>query len=213
VNSFLLPNGVVYIGCYLNRLLYSYLKREYSSILDIGCGVGRQLEFFKSRGFARLAGCDININEVHYGREDIAFRVVDLDNEKLILPYTSDSFDVVLCYHVLEHLKFPDLVVKEMVRVAKEIVLIVVPAGNSYDSPEHINYWETFGDIAQAFLSPSWTFSIELTISKIADVVLQQAGFLVCIYNNSNDVNVKRLMEMNNSNTNFPMVLNLGVER
>ena len=204
----ILPNGVAFIGCYLNRLIYSYLKRDYRSVLDVGCGAGRQLEFFRSRGFERLAGCDIKYNlEVDHGI--IEFTQLDLNDIPIVLPYKDDEFDVVLSYHVLEHIKFPGLVVREMVRVAKEIVLIIIPAGNSYESPDHIHTWETFGDVVNDLLLPIWAFSTELALSKIVDVPLQQGGFVICIYKNV-IVDGGDFSNLSSGTTNFPLIVHIG---
>lgn len=208
MDNFFLPNNVRHIGCYLNRLAYSYMRRDFVSLLDVGCGGGNQLLFFKSRGFKRLVGCDINVGEELYNYEDIEIHTIDLNSVRE-LPFANDEFDVVISYHVLEHIKQPKLIMKEMVRVSKELVLVVIPAGNSYDSPDHIHTWETFGDVANALLLPEWTFSIELAISKIADVVLEQAGFIICVYKSI--IDKQKLVHINSSTTNFPMVINVGV--
>ncbi len=163
---FYLPNGNLYIGCFLNRLIVAYTKRHHNSILDVGCGSGNLLEFFRSFGMKKVVGCDISSK----ARE--ACKSKDI------------KFDIVVCTQVLEHLKHPSLVVKELYRVAKDIVLFIIPAGDSYASPNHIHHWWSFGEVAERLLPKAWTFSIEVAISKPADAVIPCAAFVVGVYKN-----------------------------
>lgn len=180
---YLLPDGSIWIGCYVNRILWSYVRKEYNSVLDVGCSKGLQLDFFRSRGIKTVAGCDIDPEAKEIcDSKGIGFTLVDLNDENLILPYETDEFDIVMCNHVLEHIKYPAVAVEEMVRVAKNIVVAVFPCGTSYESPDHINFWYTFGDVREALLSPNWTFSLEVAITKPIDVQVQQAAFILCIY-------------------------------
>jgi ubiquinone/menaquinone biosynthesis C-methylase UbiE len=183
---FYLPNGNLYISCYLNRLLVTYTKQHHNSILDVGCGNGDLLELFRAFGMEEVVGCDISSKaKKECSSKEIKFDIVDLDDKELRLPYNDSSFDVVVCTHVLEHLKYPLLVVKEMYRVAKDVVLFVVPAGKSYDSPDHIQHWEHFGELARSLLLEDWIFFVEAAISKPADTVVEYAAFVVCIYKNT----------------------------
>ena len=81
------------------------------------------------------------------------------------LPYKDNSFDLVVCTEVLEHLNEPEKVLKETLRVSKQNILISVPnepfftLGNFIrgknlfrlgNDPDHINHW-TVGSF-QSFL-------------------------------------------------------------
>jgi ubiquinone/menaquinone biosynthesis C-methylase UbiE len=74
----------------------------------------------------------------------------------LALPFADRSFDAVLCMEVLEHLQHPADAVRELARVARDVVVLSVPfepffqAGNAArgkypetwgDHPEHIQHW------------------------------------------------------------------------
>lgn len=59
-------------------------------------------------------------------RVGIPCKNVDLNASNLLLPYDNNQFDVVTCTEVLEHIKSPGKVVKELIRVAKELVLITL---------------------------------------------------------------------------------------
>lgn len=77
-------------------------------ILDVGCGPCK-------RG-------DIGVDIKQYPGVDFC-----VDLEKNALPFPDDSFDLVVSYHFLEHVDDPELVLKEMLRVARVRVEVTVP--------------------------------------------------------------------------------------
>lgn len=179
-----LPDCTPFVRSYQFRLLSNYVKQYHNSVLDVGCGRGVQLMYWKAKGFSVVEGCDVS---TAFGKGCVSrgtpFKRVDLNDEKLRLPYYDDAFDVVTCNHVLEHIKTPSIVVKEMVRVAKDIVLITVPAGQSYFSTSHIHFWNTLGELILGIgLLSDWVYSVEVTISKPEDVMNRARGFIVAIY-------------------------------
>lgn len=104
--------------------LEAYLKKFFDSsptdisVLDLGCGEGDSLEMFR-----RIS-------------PDICWQGVDIEdspevrrrvrNSKLIstfdgvhLPYSDGTFDLLYCHQVLEHVRKPDALIAESLRVTK----------------------------------------------------------------------------------------------
>jgi|HubBroStandDraft_6_1064221.scaffolds.fasta_scaffold147069_2 ubiquinone/menaquinone biosynthesis C-methylase UbiE len=110
-------------------------------VLDAGCGTGK----FFSMGFAKQAGCPLVGIDL---RQDLsANSEIDLGvrAELNCLPFSDASFDVVNCRLVIEHVDFPDAVLKEFYRVLK-------PGGRlAIFTPNLLHY---FG--AAASLTPHW---------------------------------------------------------
>jgi 2-polyprenyl-3-methyl-5-hydroxy-6-metoxy-1,4-benzoquinol methylase len=77
-----------------------------SKILDIGCGIGNNLEILKHHGYSNIYGVDISLDMVEETREKgfTALSVDDFFNSNM------DGFDVLLFSHVLEHIGYPDIV-------------------------------------------------------------------------------------------------------
>jgi ubiquinone/menaquinone biosynthesis C-methylase UbiE len=89
------------------RYLIRYLEelpRE-AHVLDIGCGTGKTIALIRSlRPDIRIAGMDIEDTSTLLP-QDISF--VQGRVEDLATLYPLDSFDSVLCQHVIEHLVTP----------------------------------------------------------------------------------------------------------
>jgi len=89
-------------------------------LLDIGCGDGST-----TMAYARLFGISTqNIKGVeglegHWNKAAEKFAVYRMDVEKEPLPFAEESFDLIVCNQVLEHLKNIFLPLSEMDRVMK----------------------------------------------------------------------------------------------
>ena len=110
-------------------------------VLDAGCGTGK----FFGMDFARRTGCQLVGIDV---RENIGVNLgIDFGVRAELnrLPFSDASFDVVNCRLVIEHVDFPDTVLKEFYRVLK-------PGGRlAIFTPNLLHY---FG--AAASLTPHW---------------------------------------------------------
>ena len=89
------------------------------NFIDIGCGLGGDLDFVKKHFQFNISAIDINPNLVQInikkGYDAKIGKVTDLSIFK------NDSFDIVYCSHVIEHLGYPDITkaIKELYRITK----------------------------------------------------------------------------------------------
>jgi len=86
------------------------------SILDIACGQGYIVERLEMLGFSNLHAADISRENFKLNKKQFHFRCVDA-NEKL--PYTTNSFDVVISSETIEHLENPRQFIREIQRILK----------------------------------------------------------------------------------------------
>lgn len=141
-----------------------------NKVFDAGCGEGFVLSELKNRGIGSvLEGIDFSEQALKTGRE--LFPYLSLKQGDIYqLPYEDNSFDLVLCTEVMEHLDEPDKVLSEIVRVSKKYCLLSVPNeplfmisnllrgknisrwGNDID---HFNHWSSgaFGDFIRSKLN------------------------------------------------------------
>jgi SAM-dependent methyltransferase len=89
-------------------------------ILEAGCGSASHLRFPGKR--VRLTGIDISPEQLQRNTALDAAILGDIQHHD----FTPSSFDVVVCWDVLEHLPRPDLALKRMLRALKHEGLLVL---------------------------------------------------------------------------------------
>ena len=108
------------------QLIKNIGRLEGRSIIDIGCGDGfSTLRFFDSAHPSKMAGVDpapnaIKVADAKKGARPILFRVLT-DNH---VPFEDASFDVAIIQGVLHHADDPPVIIKEALRVAREVVIL-----------------------------------------------------------------------------------------
>lgn len=154
------------------RLLQSFLRHLYEmlmevepeSVLDAGCGEGFVVDYLaRQNPDLKLTGVDLSEEAIAYAEAHFGERARFRTGSVYKLPFSDNSFDVVLCSEVLEHLDDPGRAVQELKRVARRHVLITVPrepyfqwlnnVGQWLDispDPGHVNFWTK--DSFQAFV-------------------------------------------------------------
>ena len=100
------------------------------SILDVGCSTGIMADYF-SDYFGEVVGIDIDEPAIqyakgHFYRDNIEFNVGDA----MDIRYPKNSFDVVVCAHVYEHVPDADKLMAEIHRVLKPGGICYFSAGN-----------------------------------------------------------------------------------
>jgi methionine biosynthesis protein MetW len=97
-------------------------------VLDIGCGSGLLLELLRDKGLRSLTGCDISSSSTEIlASKGLSALRCDVERP---LPMRSESFATASLVDVLEHTFYPERLLAEAARVAREVV-IVVPNFNS----------------------------------------------------------------------------------
>ncbi len=140
--------------------LESLLPSGIQSLKEVGCGAGFSMEKIKKMlPQARLSGSDIDPELVRMARArnpEISFTTESVYQ----IPDQDNSYDLVLCLEVLEHLDHPDQALKELMRVSSNYVIVSTPreplwrilncARGKYladfgNTPGHINHWSKKG--------------------------------------------------------------------
>lgn len=107
------------------RLLKTNVPNGRVSILDYGCGRGESLEIFGKAGY-EVTGVDIDPECVKLSSKlGNAQRLERPENP--VAQFGEKSYDVVICFHVLEHVDNPKLVLGSLAKIARKYVLIAVP--------------------------------------------------------------------------------------
>lgn len=148
-------------------------------LLDLGCGRGYLARFIKSK-VLEVYGIDKSIaNLILAERNGMKIEQVDLDKQKI--PFGNLFFDTVVCLDVIEHIKDPYNLIKEVYRVTKRDGIFIISAPNirfwdhlkclvfkgkfpitsedksAYDGG-HIHYF-TFSDIKEILINAGFTIT------------------------------------------------------
>lgn len=108
-----------------------FISRRDASILDVGCATGGLLQQFKSEGFEDVLGLDPSPASAAWAREHFGIEIV---TGSLFEAPPIEPRDVVLCSHVLEH-------VRDLQGAARQLYAWVKPGGLLYiEVPDAARY-------------------------------------------------------------------------
>src|SRR5260221_7146467 len=141
-------------------LFYKLKELHPKTVLDVGCGEGFTLARLKKEKIGeKLEGIEYLDEAIKLGK--INNPGIEIKKGTIYeLPYKDNSFDLVICTEVLEHLVDPIKALEEMVRVSKHYCLLSVPdepffmlaqliRGKNWsrlgNDIEHINHWTFWG--------------------------------------------------------------------
>lgn len=97
-------------------------------VLEVGCGAGHVLQLFDD--CADRTGVDLSDSMLDRARARLGPDVRLVRGSADRLPFDDDSFDVVLCTEVLEHVPDPRSAMAELMRVARPDARVVVSIPN-----------------------------------------------------------------------------------
>ena len=99
-----------------------------TSLLDAGCGEGFVMKYLNQQdaGLAIIGG-DFESEALVWGRDNVELAAPLLNIDLRQLPFANNSFPLVICLEVIEHLPDPAQGLRELARVSSEYVLLSVP--------------------------------------------------------------------------------------
>jgi SAM-dependent methyltransferase len=97
------------------RFLRENVKLNGKRLLDLGCADGALLVVALKHGAESAIGVELNIEAVEMGRAQYNLEIVQASAEEL--PFESASFEVVTAFDVLEHVRRPAQMFREIHRV------------------------------------------------------------------------------------------------
>jgi SAM-dependent methyltransferase len=146
-------------------LLFKFLKEitntieslKFNSLLDAGCGEGFVLKKLQEENMlpGNAVGIDISreaLKKAQFLLKEVEFKKGDIVD----LPFKRNSFDLVICMEVLEHIRDYKKALRELIRVSDKYILVSVPwepifsLGNMARGknvhrlgrdPQHVNFW------------------------------------------------------------------------
>lgn len=97
------------------------------TILDAGCGEGFSMNKLRLNGIGeKIEGIEYSKDAISFGKK--LFPHLNIKQGSVYdLPYKDNSFDLIICTEVLEHLEKPTKALNEILRVSKRYLIISVP--------------------------------------------------------------------------------------
>lgn len=127
------------------RYLFAGQFAKGMTVLDVACGSGYGSSYLVERGAKKVVGLDNSPEAIEYakgtyGKTGVEFLIADAEN----LPFDSGTFDVVVSFETIEHLKNQEKCLQEIKRVLKEDGLAIIstpnilvfPKGNIFHTKE-----------------------------------------------------------------------------
>ena len=117
-------------------------------VLEVGAGDGSILHFLNDWDFGKeLYALEIADTGVERIRERKLSRLVEVKSfDGYEIPYGDDSFDLVILAHVLEHVEHERILIRELKRIAKNIV-IEVPLDYRFGVDKRMKHFLDYGHI------------------------------------------------------------------
>jgi 2-polyprenyl-3-methyl-5-hydroxy-6-metoxy-1,4-benzoquinol methylase len=150
------PVGRVFLNRFLNLVVKTIRPLNIDTILDAGSGEGFTLNRLQQEKIGKnYEGIEYDQNAIDLGKK-LYPKITIKKGDIYELPYKSNSFDLVICTEVLEHLDNPKKAYRELLRVSRKYVLLSVPNEPWFTiqrigrlqnirhlgaHPEHIQHW------------------------------------------------------------------------
>lgn len=114
---------------------FAKLKKHHDiKILDIWCWNGNMLKEIHSLWYCNLYGCDGFIEN------DKLLNIAKFQQINLTqpLPYDDNSFDVIFLTEVIEHMEYPNLLLKEVHRILSKHWIVIISTPNILNIPSRL---------------------------------------------------------------------------
>ena len=158
-----------------NRLAFRWIPKGTPALLDAGCAWGYGTRFFSERAHS-VAGIDFDQEAIEVAAKRypwINFQAAPLE----AIPHADQSFDVVVCLDVLEHVRDEHKSLNELFRVLRPggMLILTTPHRGLFsfmdpvnvlrrlgrsDEPEHRHY--SVGDLRRLLDASRWAGSYEI---------------------------------------------------
>lgn len=159
-------------GNYKSEFLYKFLPELEPSlpILELGCNVGRNLNYLFTKGFSNLSGVEINEHAVKLMEKTYPefYRQATIYNdtiEETIKKIPEKSFELVFTMAVLEHIHpNSEFIFNEIIRISKKYIITIEDEIHDTHRHKARNYKEIFGNLGAKEIKSSNQFSKDKAI-------------------------------------------------
>ncbi|RYE31077.1 MAG: class I SAM-dependent methyltransferase [Sphingobacteriaceae bacterium] len=123
-------------------------EKQFTKVLEVGAGDGSILYYLDQQHFApEMYAIEISESGVNHIKSRNLKHVKEVQLfDGYHIPYADQAFDLIILAHVLEHVEHERILLRELKRVAK-FVLIEVPRDYRFGVDQRINHFLAYGHI------------------------------------------------------------------
>lgn len=130
-------------------------KIKFNKVIEAGCGEGNVTNYIYSNYDCIIKGFDIGDTAIKEAKDN--FSSIEFDKQSIYeISCKDDTYDLVVCCEVLEHLENYEAALKELIRISKKYIIVTVPKEPIWrilnicrlkyisqlgNTPGHINHW------------------------------------------------------------------------
>jgi SAM-dependent methyltransferase/ribosomal protein S27E len=97
------------------RFLKSHADLSQKRLLDLGCADGALLVLARQYGASQVVGVEVSADAAGYGRKQYGLEILEASADSL--PLADQSFDIVTAFDLIEHVRHPAQLFREVHRV------------------------------------------------------------------------------------------------
>ena len=120
----------------------------FDTIVEIGAGDGNILSLLSEKYFSsKLTAVEISNSAIAQIKKKNIPRLLEVRQfDGYNLPFNDQAFDLAICSHVIEHVEFPRLLLREIKRVSK-MKVFEVPIDFSFNVDKRFEHFNSYGHI------------------------------------------------------------------
>ena len=128
-------------------------------VLDIGCGTGYLCDLIAKDGYDVVGADFVITNEAKQNYPDL--KLVETTIEKT--GFSDQEFDTVISAHTIEHIAEPVTAIKELRRIARKKLIIILPCQRPYQYTFdlHVNFYPYEYNVLREIKPTSENFSLK----------------------------------------------------
>ena len=155
--------------------IYNYLKdKEYSKLLDVGCGTGYLINMLSKNYNAEFTGLDLSFEMINQANNKKIKNATFIEGLSDKIPFKDNTFDIVTCSQSFHHYPETDKPIQEAKRVLKQGGLYIL-------SDTGVGPFKMFGVNVSNFIYRHFSNSGDCNISYMEKMAkdMERNGFKI----------------------------------